>query len=269
MAAVRKALEDTSIEFVERVEDRDSLEKQLASTGEEPRTAGTLLLRAQTGAYCGVAELVGAQRALTTHAIKLRRPLLVCAHMLGSMVKNPLPSRAESTDVYNAVIAGAHALVLTGETAVGRAPARAVKQLGNICAEAESVIDYRTEYVALRRDARPGSSLASSLASSAALVARDAEATSMLLVDPDPELSKDVAMFRGCTVVQIFDKSNEHAAARATLLRGRATIIVDKLAKVTNNDWTPYVSILLDAKYVQKGTKLVILSQQTVELHIV
>ncbi len=78
------------------------------------------------------------QKGLIRLAVAHRRPVIVATQMLDSMVRNPRPTRAEASDVANAVLDGADGLLLTGETAMGEYPRQAVEALDRIIREIES-----------------------------------------------------------------------------------------------------------------------------------
>lgn len=93
--------------------------------------------RGDLGTALPPAELPRAQKEIARICRETGKPFLVVTHLLQSMVKSPTPTRAEVLDIYNAVLDGASALMLTGETAQGAYPLQAVQTLRAVAQAAE------------------------------------------------------------------------------------------------------------------------------------
>ncbi|MFO8153659.1 pyruvate kinase [Thioalkalivibrio sp.] len=96
-----------------------------------------MIARGDLGVEIGDAELPAVQKNLISRARKLNRVVITATQMMESMIQSPIPTRAEVFDVANAVLDGTDAVMLSGETATGRYPHRAVDSMGRICAAAE------------------------------------------------------------------------------------------------------------------------------------
>ena len=91
-----------------------------------------MIARGDLGIECAMEELPIIQRRIIKKCIQIGRPVIVATHMLESMIENPLPTRAEITDVANAVYEQADAIMLSGETTVGKYPVQCVKILDRV-----------------------------------------------------------------------------------------------------------------------------------------
>ncbi len=96
-----------------------------------------MIARGDLGVEIGDAELPAVQKRLIHLARTMDRIVITATQMMESMIENPIPTRAEVFDVANAVLDGTDAVMLSGETAVGRFPVQVVRAMGEICAAAE------------------------------------------------------------------------------------------------------------------------------------
>jgi pyruvate kinase len=100
-------------------------------------TDAVMIARGDLGIECPMEELPIIQRRILKAALKIGKPVIVATHMLESMIENPVPTRAEVTDVANAVFEQADAIMLSGETTVGKYPIDCVKVLDRIARRIE------------------------------------------------------------------------------------------------------------------------------------
>ncbi len=123
-----------SIKVIAKIEDREGVDNIHDIT----RIAdGVMVARGDLGIETDIADLPNIQRRIVHSCAKWGRRSIVATHLLESMISNPIPTRAEVTDVANAIYEGVDAIMLSGETSVGRYPVRCVEQLNAIAVQAE------------------------------------------------------------------------------------------------------------------------------------
>jgi len=100
-------------------------------------TYGVMIARGDLGIEVAQEKIPGIQRRLIRKCVQAKKPVIVATQMLHSMIKNPRPTRAEVTDIANAIYYRTDALMLSGETAYGKYPVESVRTMAKIAKEAE------------------------------------------------------------------------------------------------------------------------------------
>jgi pyruvate kinase len=116
---------------IERHEALDNLAGILAVTD------AVMVARGDLGVEMGYAELTGLQKTIIRQSLARNRVVITATQMMESMIQNPMPTRAEVSDVANAVLDGTDAVMLSAETAAGKYPLRAVQAMADVIRGAE------------------------------------------------------------------------------------------------------------------------------------
>ena len=114
-----------------------------------------MVARGDLGVELPISQVPRAQKEIIRVSRKYGRPTIVATHMLESMTESPMPTRAEASDVANAIYEGADAVMLSAESASGKNPVRAVQMMDSIIKEVENDPVYRTLLDAQQVTPRP------------------------------------------------------------------------------------------------------------------
>ena len=206
----------SKIENLEGVQNFDEILEQ---------SDGIMVARGDLGIEIPAPKVFVCQKLLIQKCNLAGKPVICATQMLESMVKNPRPTRAEVSDVANAIMDGADAVMLSGETAKGDWPKEAVETMTGIVREAEAVVD---EEILEERQAAMMPEGASSLEAICRGVARasaDQGASLLLLVTETGEATRLAAKYRPSIPI-VACCPNEAVARQCALQRGVIPIVV-------------------------------------------
>jgi pyruvate kinase len=133
---LRAIIEESANEplIIAKIEDQEAIENLQSIIA---AADGIMVARGDLGMEVPYEELPIIQRRIVKSCLRIGRPVIVATHMLESMIENPLPTRAEVTDVANAIFEQADAIMLSGETTVGKYPLKCMEVFNRIATRIE------------------------------------------------------------------------------------------------------------------------------------
>ena len=198
--AIRKLLTDNGgkgisiIAKIENMQGVQNIDSILAVSD------GVMVARGDLGVEIPLEQIPIIQKMIIRKAYSRGKQIITATQMLDSMIKNPRPTRAEATDVANAIYDGTGAIMLSGETAAGLYPVEAVRTMARIAQVAEASIDYVQRF----RDSvpRPSANITNAISHACCTSAQDLNATAIVTVTKTGFTAKMLSRFRpGCPII--------------------------------------------------------------------
>ena len=188
----------TRAELVAKIETRVAIENL---TGILEASDAIMVARGDLGIDCPLEDVPHLQKAIIRRCVEYGIPVITATQMLESMITSPSPTRAEVSDVANAVFDGTDALMLSGETAIGHDPASTVATMSTIAERAEAEASYRHWAARLGRIQRErwdshSDRITAALTHAASQAAEDVEAGAILCCTSTGRTAKAMARFR-------------------------------------------------------------------------
>ena len=195
-------------------------------------TDSIMVARGDLGMEIPPEKVFLAQKMMIREANIAGKPVITATQMLESMITNPRPTRAECSDVANAVHDGTDCVMLSGETANGPYGLQAVDVMVRTCCEAENTINFDSLYQAVRNSTKgryAHLSSTESLASSAVKTAIDIGAKLILVLSESGASARAIAKFRPSMPIAVLTPSETVARQSNGILKGCYSFVVDSL----------------------------------------
>ncbi len=197
---IRKILDENGgegIHIIAKIENMQGVENAEAIL----RVAdGMMIARGDMGVEIPLEEVPVIQKKLIRLTIRMGKPVITATQMLDSMMKNPRPTRAETSDVANAIYQGTSAIMLSGETAAGAYPVEAVRTMARIAERTERDIDYTKEFKPRRLAERPD--VTSAISHATCTTAMDLHAAAIVAVSKSGRTVGMISKYRpSCPII--------------------------------------------------------------------
>jgi pyruvate kinase len=195
-------------------------------------TDGIMVARGDMGMEIPPEKVFLAQKMMIRKANIAGKPVVTATQMLESMIQNPRPTRAECSDVANAVLDGTDAVMLSGETANGEYPQAAVKIMAETCVEAESAVSKDSLYSAVHNstlDKFGSLSISESIASSAVKTSIDIDAKAIIVCSESGATATQVAKFCSGRPVTVLTTNPRVAHQCFGYLKGCEAVVLPSL----------------------------------------
>ncbi|HAE52042.1 MAG TPA: pyruvate kinase [Ruminococcus sp.] len=157
---------------------------------------GIMVARGDMGVEIPFEQIPAIQKDLIHKGYNAGKQVVTATQMLESMITNPRPTRAEITDVANAIYDGTSAIMLSGETAAGAYPVETVKTMALIAETTEKNIDYKGEFS--ERRSNPDGNVAEAIAHATVTTAHDLDARAIITVSLGGQTARLISKYRPC-----------------------------------------------------------------------
>ena len=250
---VRKILKDhgSDMKIIAKIENMQGIEnlEEILEVSD-----GIMVARGDMGVEIPLEEVPILQKKMIHLANAQGKHVITATQMLESMIKNPRPTRAEATDIANAIYDGTTAIMLSGESAAGKYPVEAVQTMAKIAESAEKDIDYCARTKLAERDDK--ADITTAIAYATCTAAMELKAAAIITVTMSGFTAEAIARFKprsqviGCT-------TNERVYHQLNLLWGVTPLMLGK-ESTTDDLFSAAVTEAKKAGCVKQGDTVVI-----------
>ena len=215
---------------------------------------GIMVARGDLGVEIPAARVPILQKQMIRKGLQLGKPVITATQMLDSMMRNPRPTRAEVSDVANAVFDGTSCVMLSGETAGGKYPVEAITAMVGIVTETENAIDYWKQFQKQR--ILPASNINDAITHTCCLTAKDLNAKAILTATYSGRSARMICRFRpACPIAAL--TMREKVRRQLNLSWGVIPFLTGEVNS-TDRIFSLSAEVALKEKLVENGDTVVI-----------
>jgi pyruvate kinase len=250
---IRESMTNPNLQFIAKIEDQQGIDNfdEILEYSD-----GIMIARGDLGSEIPIEKLPYVQKQMIIACNKAAKPVITATNMLESMIEKPFPTRAEVTDVANAVLDGTDAIMTSGETSFGKFPAETIELMSKICVENEKYLEAKIIPVVNFDDKQVAVAI-----SNAAF-----ELIKGLKIDYVVTLSKNDTMPRllsrfalDCPVIALVKNGN--VKRQLNMCKGITAFEFDKSYEDRDEAVNAIKKHLLDAEIVHKDAKVLIIGK--------
>ena len=248
--AIREILEEnnaTHIKIISKIENQEGVDNldEIIEVSD-----GIMVARGDLGVEIPTEEIPVVQKLMIKKCNEAGKPVITATQMLDSMIRNPRPTRAEVTDVANAIYDGTDAIMLSGETAAGKYPVEAVKTMATIAKRAEETMRNR------RTKINKSKNVTDAISYATCTTAMDLDARAILSSTASGHTARMVSKFRpDCPIIAT--TSDESVRRQLSLTWGVIPVMRNKSAN-TDQVIVNSIEAAKTAEYVNENDIVVI-----------
>ena len=251
--AIREILERnnaTDIQIISKIENQegvDNLDEIIAVSD------GIMVARGDLGVEIPTEEIPVVQKLMIAKCNEAGKPVITATQMLDSMMRNPRPTRAEVTDVANAIYDGTDAIMLSGETAAGKYPVEAVKTMATIAKRTEETLDYDK---LLNKNSRNNATVTGAISHATCTTAVNLNASAIITSTSSGHTARMVSKCRPkCPIIAT---TNDERVMRRLALSWGVYPVKSEIAGNTDEVIENAIEVSKNAEYINNGELVVI-----------
>lgn len=243
---------NTDIRIIAKIENKDGINniEEILRVSD-----GIMVARGDLGVEIPFENIPAIQKKLIKKTRDAGKQVITATQMLDSMMKNPRPTRAETTDVANAIYDGTSAIMLSGETAAGAYPIEAVKTMASIAESTEGDIDYISRFK--KRDVVERPDVTSAISHATCTTAHDLGACAIMTVSKSGKTARMISKYRpNCPIIS--GTTSQKVLRQTNLSWGVIPILIDE--KDNTDDLFEHVIEVAEKNHLVKSGDLVVIT---------